>query len=133
MPNLRPDTGDEKMMYRKDYREKVLAKRKRQALEETIQKATTETKIRPTMVALPTESKISVKEIIIQTAACHGLTYEDIVGPSRYRNVIKARHEAMKIAYAVRQDMSTVQLGNQFKRDHTTILHAVGRLAKCKK
>lgn len=122
------------MMYRKDYREKVLKDRKRKALNKAIQTATAAVEEpRPTMVALPVDAKISVKEIITQTAACHGLTYGDIVGPSRYRNVVKARHEAMKIAYAVRQDMSTVQLGNQFKRDHTTILHAVGRLNKCRK
>lgn len=129
------------MMYRADYRSAVLKKREREAkqAEREANRAAMEAELRESraraakaaaLMVVPVEAKVPVREIIISVAAKHGLTYNDIVGRSRRFDIAAARKEAMKMANSLRPDLSMPQLGIQFKRDHTTILHALGRLKK---
>ncbi|WP_173931374.1 helix-turn-helix domain-containing protein [Chelativorans sp. Marseille-P2723] len=71
---------------------------------------------------------IRVIDIIAIVAAKHGLTIGDIKGPLRQRNIVLARHEAIALARKERPDLSLTQLGRQFDRDHTSILHALRRM-----
>lgn len=66
-----------------------------------------------------------VKSIIMRVAIKHDLTAEDIVGRSRLRPIVKARHEAMREVYNLRWAMSLPNIGRCFNRDHTSILHAI--------
>jgi chromosomal replication initiation ATPase DnaA len=67
----------------------------------------------------------TVRRVIGATARCHGLTPEDIVGPSRSRRVAHARAVAMYLARALTSG-SLEAIGRAFGgRDHTTVLHAV--------
>lgn len=53
------------------------------------------------------------------------ITFDDVIGVRRTRNLIPARRACMAAVYVERKDLSTVVIGEKFKRDHTTILYAV--------
>ncbi len=67
----------------------------------------------------------NVAEIIKGTAERHGFTVSALLGPGRSFAVVAARHEAMALAHAARPDLNHSQLGILFKRDRTTIIHAL--------
>jgi hypothetical protein len=56
----------------------------------------------------------------------HGFTLRDVVGESRARPIVNARHEAIGAVY-VHTTMSLPAIGRRFNRDHTSALHAVRR------
>ena len=63
--------------------------------------------------------------IIRNTAAKHNVRPDEILGPRRHKQIVAARHEAVRRAYFETRFSST-QLGRIFKRDHSTILYACG-------
>ena len=67
--------------------------------------------------------------IIKGVAKRHGITVKQIMGRSTYTEIVEARHHAMRIIHAVYGDSST-RIGRLFNRDHTTVLAALGRIAK---
>jgi chromosomal replication initiator protein len=73
--------------------------------------------------------RISPQMILDATAASYGFSVEAICGPSRTRPLVTARQVAM---YLTRQltDYSYPAIGRVFgKRDHTTVIHAVDKIA----
>lgn len=76
--------------------------------------------------ALAEPPKVSVRQIIRDTARRNGVSPLDIVGASRSKRIVEIRHAAIVEAYLQRPDLSSLQLGKLFgDRDHSTILHAV--------
>lgn len=69
--------------------------------------------------------KMPVHEIIRIIAGKHGVSVADVKGPKRTKRLVAARHEAIIAAYRLRKDLTSPQIGREFGRDHTTILHAV--------
>lgn len=72
----------------------------------------------------------SIEEIIIRVAAWHGRKYSEIIGQSRNRELMVARHDAIAAVYLIfrseRRHLSLPEMGRAFGgRDHTTILHAL--------
>ena len=70
----------------------------------------------------PTQKR---RALIAEIAERHEVSLADVLGPSRFQHVVRARFAAIR---AVRQrypEMSLPQLGRLFNRDHTTILHAL--------
>lgn len=65
--------------------------------------------------------------IIAQVAACHGFTVDDILGPSRKGPIITARQDAMIAVFLGRLDLTFPMIGRVFRRDHSTVVHAVKR------
>lgn len=67
--------------------------------------------------------------IISMVAAWHGVTHAEIVGDSRSRPVIEARHDAVAAVWLnCRVDgrqYSLPELGRAFGKDHTTCLHSL--------
>lgn len=61
-------------------------------------------------------------------AKVFNVTADDIFGDSRLRRVVEARHVAMAQVKATTR-MSLTEIGQHFGRDHTTVLHALRRLA----
>lgn len=132
--------------YSPEFVKRVLAKRKleRQEAEmrETRQKkqkerAAAEAKARASLSGILSQyreiavkpGRRSVRLIILETALRHGASPEDILGPSRVKVIVAARHEAIWRARQERPDMSLPQIGRAFaNRDHTTILHAVRKI-----
>lgn len=137
MPDLSEAAGDAQMMYRADYRAAVLKKREEEQRKAAKEAREAELRAKKrhaaALMVVPAEVKVPVRQIIDSVAAKHGLTYNDIVGRSRKVDIAAARKEAMKMANSLRPEMSMSELGRQFKRDHTTILSALGRLSRCKK
>lgn len=69
----------------------------------------------------------SWKIIVKLVALKHGVSFDEIIGPSRFKEIVLARHEAMRL---VRQhtDISAKRIGLLFGgRDHTSVLYALGR------
>jgi chromosomal replication initiator protein len=73
--------------------------------------------------------RISPQFILESTAASYGFSIDAICGPSRTRPLVTARQVAM---YLTREltDYSYPAIGRVFgKRDHTTVIHAVDKIA----
>jgi chromosomal replication initiator protein len=73
--------------------------------------------------------RITPQMILDATAASYGFSIEAICGPSRTRPLVTARQVAM---YLTREltDYSYPAIGRVFgKRDHTTVIHAVDKIA----
>lgn len=68
------------------------------------------------------------RHIIMEVAIAHGVSYEDILGRSRARHLVAARHEAIYEVRKRRPHLSLPQIGRIFKRDHTSILHALRQM-----
>ena len=62
-----------------------------------------------------------------------GITWADLKGARRTRNIILPRHLAMHAVYSERKNMSLPMIGKLFGgRDHTTILSAVRKVERMK-
>jgi chromosomal replication initiator protein len=73
--------------------------------------------------------RISPQMILETTAASYGFSVDSLCGPSRTRPLVTARQVAM---YLTREltDYSYPAIGRVFgKRDHTTVIHAVDKIA----
>ncbi len=73
--------------------------------------------------------RISPQIILETVSASYGFTIEALIGPSRTRPLVTARQVAM---YLTREltDYSYPAIGRAFgKRDHTTVIHAVDKIA----
>ena len=71
----------------------------------------------------PTSPAADVSVIVKRVAAAFGVKEAELLGPSRFRAVLRARQVAM---YLVRElaGLSLPRIGAAFGRDHTTVLHA---------
>nr|WP_237450186.1 chromosomal replication initiator protein DnaA [Nocardiopsis alba] len=67
--------------------------------------------------------EITASTIMSQTAAYFGLSLEDLCGTSRSRVLVTARQIAMYLCREL-TDLSLPKIGQQFGRDHTTVMHA---------
>jgi hypothetical protein len=69
------------------------------------------------------------REIISMVAGFHGLTYADLIGPSRFRNVVEARFDAIVAIHLVGRIQgrfyTSTEIGKLLGRDHSTVLHAL--------
>lgn len=66
-------------------------------------------------------------KIISYVATHYNLTFEDIIGSSRKKRIITARHMAVALAHE-HTDYSLPELGDAFgNRDHTTMLNSIKR------
>lgn len=54
------------------------------------------------------------------------ISYEEIIGPSRTRDIAWARQDCMRYLKDV-LDLSLPRIGGLLKRDHTTVLHGIRR------
>lgn len=77
---------------------------------------------------LPTSAGPDVPGIIGKVAAAFGVTAKDLTGPSRLRRVLVPRQVAMFLAREA-CGLSFPRLAAAFGRDHTTVLHAVRKIA----
>ena len=83
--------------------------------------------LRPSLSA-GAASPLSIARIIEVVAAYHGMRSKDLVGPTRQRQITRARQIAMFLARQHLQ-MSLPELGRAFGgRDHTTVLASVQKI-----
>jgi len=77
----------------------------------------------------------TMASIVADVAAARGVPVFVLMGRSLYKQDVRARQEAMWRCREVRQDdgrprYALQQIGQFFKRDHTTIIHACKRHAE---
>ena len=67
---------------------------------------------------------ISPKQVIDKVAKYYDLSARDLLGTKRTKNIKNARQVAM---YLMNEELgfSTVRIGNEFSKDHTTVMHGV--------
>lgn len=67
---------------------------------------------------------ISVKQLIDKVAKYYGLSSKDLLGTSRVKNIKTARQIGM---YLMKEELglSTVEIGRELSKDHTTIMHGI--------
>lgn len=71
--------------------------------------------------------KLSIRQIIVECAKRHGMTYEMIIGHKRSAPFIAVRQEAVWLAYQ-KGTLSKSALCRHFNRkDHTSIIHLLRR------
>ena len=71
--------------------------------------------------------RVPALKIISEVAAEYGVTVDEIRGPRRHGDLVKPRHAAMCRVYLQRPDMTLPEIGRLFRKDHTTVLHAIKR------
>ncbi len=67
------------------------------------------------------------ERIIRLVALKHGYRYYDILGSGRTKPLTAARREAVRLVKSHCREMSSVQIGRLFHRDHSSILNLLGR------
>ena len=65
--------------------------------------------------------------VVARVADVYGVTLTEVMGRSRRRPIVSARHAAMRAVSAEFGD-SSAEIGRLFNRDHTTVLHALDAL-----
>jgi len=76
------------------------------------------------------ERIVETQHVVAAIAKRHGVTYHDIMGPSRKAKIVSARYEAIVTVAQLRNLWSLPQIGRFFGgRDHTSILHCVKKMA----
>ncbi len=78
-------------------------------------------------IATSAAQNVSTKQIINQTATFFALSPNDLLGTSRLKNIKDARQIAMYLM-SKELKMSTTKIGHEFKKDHTTVMHAIERV-----
>jgi len=68
-----------------------------------------------------------VRDIIIASAADEGVHIGEVIGESRRRQVVRARHRAMYLIKATKPGLSFPQIAKWFDRDHTSTIYAVAK------
>ena len=85
--------------------------------------------IEPPKLDIGPEPRQPIKRIQYVCAKRYGLTIDMLISPSRKRALTRSRQIAMYLA-SVMTSASLSTLGRRFQRDHTTILHAVNKIAR---
>lgn len=70
---------------------------------------------------------LSAKQIIDKVAKYYDLNSKDLLGSSRMKNIKSARQIAMYLM-SEELDYSTVKIGNEFNKDHTTVMHGIRKI-----
>lgn len=80
------------------------------------------------VVAIPSAfngMKRQARNLIAEIAQAHGVTFRDVIGSTRFKEVVAARMEScFQIAKQI-PEMSLSQIGQLIRKDHTTVINAV--------
>lgn len=79
----------------------------------------------PSWYTPPSARHCSGAQVMARVAALHNVTVEDIVGPSRSRQICEARWAAMRELRL--SGKSTPWIGRLLNRDHSTVVHGLRR------
>jgi chromosomal replication initiation ATPase DnaA len=73
----------------------------------------------------------TAKQVIESVAARHNLSFRDLVGKCQWKEIVKARHEAVRLVADEFPHLPATEIGRIFGgRDHTTILHSLKKTKK---
>lgn len=71
-----------------------------------------------------TSTRDTAESILLAVCKRHGLRRNQVVSPSRYPDIVRARHEAMYLI-ATHTNLSSTEIGAMLHRDHATVLYAM--------
>ena len=71
------------------------------------------------------------KQIILRSAREFMISVEDLIGEKRTAWIVRARHITM-VRLHVTGRYSTAEIGRRFRRDHTTVIHAIRKYERGK-
>jgi chromosomal replication initiation ATPase DnaA len=74
--------------------------------------------------------KRTAKQIIVEVAERFGFTHAEIVGKRRNRALVEARFACVRAVADERPDLSIVQIGKVFDRDHSTLCYCLKKTRK---
>lgn len=78
-------------------------------------------------ISSPKQSNLGIDTIIKVIAEEYGISSSDIKGKKRTKNIIMPRQIAMYIAREI-TEFSTTEIGAEFGRDHTTVVHSCQKI-----
>ena len=81
------------------------------------------------MVATDQPIPLGPETIIRATAAAYGFSVEEVLSPSRRQPLVLCRQISMYLCREL-TDLSLPKIGQQFQRDHTTVLHSVEKVKR---
>ena len=68
--------------------------------------------------------------VILRVVAEHyGCDADELLGPRRHRQLVVPRHTAITCVAVLCPDLSLPAIGAAVRRDHTTVMYALGRVA----
>jgi chromosomal replication initiation ATPase DnaA len=67
------------------------------------------------------------RDIIVSSVSEEGVHLGEVLGASRRRDVVQARHRAMYLIKATKPGLSFPQIAKWFGKDHTSTLYAVAK------
>lgn len=67
------------------------------------------------------------RDIIVSSVSEEGVHLGEVLGASRRRDVVQARHRAMYLIKATKPGLSFPQIARWFDRDHTSTIYAVAK------
>lgn len=73
--------------------------------------------------------QLGCKDVAREVALKHNVRLEDMLGPTRSKSLVRARHEAFfRCRYEITRNgipVSYPEIGRLFHRDHTTVLYGI--------
>ena len=72
--------------------------------------------------------RAEVRQLVTAVAARHGVGPRDIYEPCRMKHVVAARYDCIRAVASRYPTITSPRLARIFRRDHTSILYALGRL-----
>ena len=81
------------------------------------------------MVTTDDPIPLGAETIIRTTAAAYGFSVEDVLSPSRRQPLVLCRQISMYLCRDL-TDLSLPKIGQEFQRDHTTVLHSVEKVKR---
>ncbi|MHC6203173.1 chromosomal replication initiator protein DnaA [Breznakiellaceae bacterium SP9] len=79
------------------------------------------------MMAAPKQTNLSIETIQKVIADKYGISLNDLKGSKRTKNIVLPRQLAMYISREI-TDYSTTEIGQQFGKDHTTVMHSYQKI-----
>ncbi|MFC5039217.1 helix-turn-helix domain-containing protein [Tianweitania sediminis] len=79
---------------------------------------------RPKVTPIRTPA-MATRQMIAEVAELYGCTFSEVVSDKRQRNIVDARHAAIRAVRTANPHMSLPEIGRIFNRDHSTIFHSL--------
>lgn len=78
----------------------------------------------------PKTPRAAILALIADEAAKAGVGVDELLGLARQRSIVRARYAAMREVHRAYPGKSYPELARIFRRDHTTVMYALGALKK---
>ena len=109
------------------YSPALIARRKKEENLRSAQKVLDRAEVDAMNILRSRFAPVWVRDIIKAAADDEGAHIGEVIGESRRRDVVRARHRAMYLIKATKPGLSFPQIAKWFDRDHTSTIYAVAQ------